>query len=376
MQRSKLQPGTFRTSLRECSEAANHHRDTVCRTVRESRQFPNFATSKSSDPRTGWKPISRLSRLSHPSRARFAFIGILFFCAAMTGCCPHPPPTTQPYYGVTEPMDSVIAAINQNNLKISSLWSELNYSATLVNRQKNTSDSISGDGAMMYMRPQSLLIHGNAALVGQVIELGSNDTEFWVKIRGENNTFNYWWGHYANLGKPGCQPIPIRPDLVLQVLGVGLYGADFLREPVPVMRFDNDHDAYVFDRMFRGTDRWQTAEEIWYDRQTKRPTRVLLYGDGGRIQLQAELSNHTGVKIDGVPQAQWPIIARHFEMLAPDSGTRISFEFQGDPELQHTNDRGRKLPTPEVFERSEPDADTKVIQIDKDVANSAAMARH
>ncbi len=299
------------------------------------------------------------------------------------GCCgPKPVATTQPYTGPTDPMRTVISAINDNNEKIPSLWTELNYSATLVDPEKKTTDTVGGSGGLMYARDRNLLLHGDKDIAGRVFEMGSNDLEFWLRIRADANSFNYWWGHYANLGKPGCRPIPIRPDLVVEVLGVGTYSPDFLRQPVPVMRFDNERDAYVFDLNERtggvggGGDRWVTVEEVWYARATKLPIRVMLYDDNGRAEVIADLSNHKPVESAGVPREQWPKVAGHYELFFPDNQSRISFDFPDDPEVQHVNPRTHiPLPNANSFERVEPDANDKVIQIDKDCAPPSAAMR-
>ena len=297
----------------------------------------------------------------------------LFFPLIIAGCCPQIPPVKSTiYYGPTESMQAVVRAINENNARIPTLWTQLNYTAQLVDPEKKTTDIVSGDGGLMYARPMSLLLNGNKDIAGQVFQLGSNQSEFWCKIRSSANSYNYWWGHYANLGKPCCKPIPIRPDLVLHVLGVGVYGADFLRQPVPVMRFDNDHDVYVFDLNAAGSLSWQTLEEVWYDRTTKRPVRVILYGEEGRVLLRADLSDHTPVETTGMPKEQWPEIARHYELLFPDSQSRISFDFLNTPQLQHLNTRHFPIPNANTFERVLPDDNNKVIQIDKDCGDAAS----
>jgi hypothetical protein len=315
----------------------------------------------------GWRIAVRGSRF-----LRFSIFYLLSSIFA-AGCCCHPPvPATQPYIGPTDTMESVVAAINQNNQKIPTLWTQLSYSATIVDPEKKTTNSFGGDGGLMYAWPRSLLLNGNKDVVGQVFQLGSNNAEFWVKVRANADRFNYWWGHYANLGKPGCRPMPIRPDLVLQVLGVGLYGADFLQPPVPVMRFDNDQDVYVFDLNVPASDRWETSEEVWYDRQTKLPKKVLLYGDRGRVLLRADLSDYAAVENKSIAKEQWPKIARHYELFFPDSGSKITFDFIDTPQTEHRL-RGGTIPRPQTFIRAEPDANDKVIQVDQNV-NSTALA--
>ena len=292
-----------------------------------------------------------------------------------TGCCTQPKPTDRAVYrGPTESMDSVIQQINHNNARIPTLWTQLDYSATFVNLEKKTTDTVSGDGGLIYARPAALLLTGNKDVAGQVFQLGSNDTEFWVKLRSSADTYNYWWGHYANLGKPGCESIPIRPDLIVQVLGVGLYPSNLLQIPVPVMRFDNENDVYIFDLNARNVDRWETLEEIWYDRQTKLPLRVLLYDDNGRVTLKANLSQHTPVETANLPREQWPKVARHYDLFFPDTGSQISFDFLNDPELQHQA-RHSLVPNADSFKREEPDDNTKVIQIDKGCVDPSMLLR-
>ncbi len=53
--------------------------------------------------------------------------------------------------------------------------------------------------------------------------------------------------------------------MVLEVLGVGMIGSNFLAPPAPVMRFNNDTHAYMFVWSVPLADRWAAQKEIWYD---------------------------------------------------------------------------------------------------------------
>jgi hypothetical protein len=270
------------------------------------------------------------------------------------------------YTGPTESMDAVVQAVNRNNAAVPTLWTELSFSARFFDDKKQLQTE-SGAGALSYRRPMSLRLSGNDAAAGPVFDIGSNENEFWVKLRTSINSSNYWWGHQANLGKPGCAPLPIDPQLVIEVLGVSLYNTNFLQPPVPVMRFDNDNEgSYILDVNVQGADRWITEKEIWYSRDKKLPTKVLLYDDNGRVVLHADLSNHGPVEIPGIAAEKWPVVARHYELLFPDSGNQITFDFE-DPATSHTAHR-RTVPDAATFDRLNPgpDANDKLIQIDKD----------
>ncbi len=272
------------------------------------------------------------------------------------GCHPTPP-VTQYYNGPTDPMWKVAADINQNSGKIPSLWALLEFKATLVDDSHHRSTSLSGDGTLLFSRPQSLLLRGTKDLVGEVFALGSNDSEFWLKLGGDVDTT--WWGHYANLGKPGCESMPISPDMVLQVLGISFFDSNFLAAPMPVMKFDNDQDAYEFTWIVRGVDRLIAVKEIWYDRATLLPRLVRLFDENGRIVLAARLSGDVSLDVPDLPKAQWPRIASRYDLQFPDDGSSISFWFSDNYAL-----RRHGHPRSTDFNRPEPDT-KQVNQIDK-----------
>jgi hypothetical protein len=256
-------------------------------------------------------------------------------------------------------MDAVVAQINHNNTHVPSFFARLDYSATLIDKQHNKRDDVSGDGRLWFARPRFLLLKCSKDVVGPIFQLGSNDTEFWFKVLVGDTA--EWWGHYANLEKPCCRPIPVRPDLVLEVLGVGLLDTNFLDEPVPVMRFNNEADAYMFVWNVRGMDRWFARKEIWYDRQTKSPKLVRLFDGDGRAILEAKLSEHSSVEIKGEPAERWPRMAKHYDLLFLADGSRMIFDF---------NDVTIPFAKPTTVFNRPLERDTKdEIQIDKDCAN-------
>jgi hypothetical protein len=287
-------------------------------------------------------------------------LGILLLLLVAVGCQPPQPPPSSYYNGPIDPIQKVASDINWNSSKIPSIYAMLEYKATLIDKEHdNHPTSISGDGSLLYRRlPASLLLRGKKDLVGEVFAIGSNQSEFWLKVGGDVDTT--WWGHYANLGKPGCKSIPIRPDLLMEVLGVSLFDVDFLHEPVPVMTFNNDDDAYVFTWSRREGDHWIAVKEIWYDRATKLPEWVKLFDAGGRVVLRAKLSKPVRLEIPDLPREQWPLVASLYQLKFPDDGSTISFWFTDDYAVSRHG-----IPRASSFNR--PDPDTKqVIQIDKD----------
>ncbi len=301
-------------------------------------------------------------------RSSFALCGLL-----LAGCCTCPPPA-QPhaYAGPTDSVDVVVERVNRNAARVPSLWSQLDYRAHLIDPQKRTANDVSGDGLLVYRRPGSMVLTGDKDIAGHVFQLGCDGDQFWVYVRTAVDAGDYYWGHLANVGQPCCRPVPVRPDLVAQVLGVGLLQTNLLEQPTPVMRFDNDGDgSYVFDFNVRRPDRWVTQKEVWYDRATALPKRVILYDDAGRAVLRAELSNQQPVEAsDGVPAAQQPRVARHCDLRFPDTGSTMSLDLN-NPALSH---RVRRLsfPNDAAFRRTPPDGNDHVIQVDAGCGDGAA----
>ncbi|MCC6422068.1 MAG: hypothetical protein IT447_01190 [Phycisphaerales bacterium] len=284
-------------------------------------------------------------------------VGVFLFFAY--GCTPNrPAPTGRAYFGPTEPMEAVVGRINANNQPIRTLFAFHTFEATIYD-EKGEGTFVNGRGTINYRKPGELLLQGKKE-VGNVFEIGSNDERYWLSIALGPDTM--WWGHYRNLGKPCItQPIPIRPDAMLEILGVGDIDTDFTREPAPVMRFNNDADAYMFIWNVRAShpDRWIAYREIWYDRQTLRPTLVLLFDPDGRVILRAYLSDYQPVKIETMPKDRWPMVARVYRLYFPDSGSKMNFTLS-DVALQRNG-----KPDDRTFRFPDRPGVSNIIQIDQ-----------
>ena len=222
------------------------------------------------------------------------------------------------------PMDRVAASINANNQKIPTLWSRLNYSVSIIDNGKTHSVS-SDDGVLLYSRPASFRLVGKKEIVGTVFDIGSNDQLYWLEV--VPGTHRMWWGTYADLARlrPGQLPIPIRPDLVMEVLGVGMINTDFNALPVPTMRYDSAADAYVFVFNVKAPDRWLAQKEVWYDRRSLRPRRVVLYDADGRPVLTARLGMDKKMQIPDKKPEDWPLVPGDYKVFFPDSGSKMEF---------------------------------------------------
>lgn len=272
--------------------------------------------------------------------------------AAVSAGCAHNPNTAvvTPYTGPTQSMSEVVREINANSQKIPTLWARHYYEATIVDEKKKP-HFVNGDGVLLYESPQSMRLVGTKELIGPIFEIGSNDADYWLKVIPDIDTL--WIGQYANLTEAALESahIPIRPDMILEVLGVSTIDLNFENLPAPTMRFNNDQRMYMFIWNAKLPDRWVAQREVWYDLNEKRPRFVFLFDSNGHVVLRATLGKYQQIQLDDSAKAQWPWIATDLHLYFPDSGSRMQITFT-DFGL-HSPDNA-SVPNPRSFTAPDP----------------------
>ncbi|MEA2736001.1 MAG: hypothetical protein QOE14_2452, partial [Humisphaera sp.] len=225
---------------------------------------------------------------------------------------------------------------------------------------KHQDEKLDGGNLLYRQQPRSLRLDGNKIVLGNVMQLGSNEEFYWLAIKEGPDTA--WWGRQMHVGKECSQPIPIQPAMLMEVLGITTFNSNFVEPPAPVMRFNNDQDAYTFIWIAPAGDRFVATREVWYDRATKRPKLVVLYGDEGRVILRAYLAGHKPVEIENAPREQWPTVATEYDLFFPETGAKLNLRL-GQVKLKN-----RGAPSQATFNFT-PDARrlgvSKVIQLDE-----------
>jgi hypothetical protein len=285
--------------------------------------------------------------------SRFPKLFVLL-AAGLCACTAPAPPMAAGYYGPTLSLEELVGRINENNDKISSLWAREHFEGTIVDRANNKSARIDGYGNLLYTGPNQMKLTAKNELV-TLFEMGSDGQRFWLY---EDHDQVFWWGDFSAIGNMDSAEIPMRPDMVMEILGVRPVDAGLLHEPAPTMRFGNFSDSYMVDWQESEGDHWVVAKEIWYDRRTLLPQRVLLFDSQGRVALWARLSKYVRMKMPSGDQNQWPWVASEYQLSFPYTGTTISFELS-DVSLKHDaggisfpNAATYRMPDPEKLSQS------------------------
>src|SRR5262249_5715271 len=151
---------------------------------------------------------------------RFSILYLLSSILVSTGCCPKPRIETHPRYtGPTLSLAELVQQVNQNNGRIKTLWASGTFECTV--RDSNGKDEdISGDKLLlMYRKPGELHMAGQKLGAGRLFDIGSNGEQFWMWIPWEKID-TLWWGELRNAAHVDPAAIPVRPDLLVEVLGV------------------------------------------------------------------------------------------------------------------------------------------------------------
>jgi hypothetical protein len=256
-----------------------------------------------------------------------------------------------PFYGPTDPMAKVVQDVNANNAKITTLRCAHSFQSTIVDDQ-GKSRTFTGDGYLLFMKPDNLLLTAGGII--KYFEVGSNAEQYWFTAFPDEVS-TQWWGQKTNLTDEQARQIPIRPDLILEVLGVSTLNEDFLVPPVPTMRFNNDADAYMFVWNKPLSNRWVAEKEVWYDRKTKLPKLVLLFDANGRIILRAYLTDHQPV------EGSTAKIASNYDLFFPENKSTMSFRLT---DIKESIQRGRaRIPNANSFDFPDDPGVRKQIEI-------------
>jgi len=268
--------------------------------------------------------------------------------------------TKQPigYWGVTEPMSKVVAQVNANNSAIPTLYARQEIQADLYDKSRNKSFYVNSSGDVFLRKPRELLLRGRHDLAGKIFEIGSSDDVFWFTVYG--NQDERYWGHYKNLGKPCMEEMPVRPDLIGEVLGISAINTNLLEPPFPTMRFNHDADAYMLVWNARLPTQYYAEKEIWYDRKTYLPLKVIIYDFDGRVLVRANLTNHRGVEVADQPKENWPRIATNYSLMFPQSKSTMVLKLS---DMALVSKTGHPKAGTIVF-KDDPEV-SKVIQVDQ-----------
>ena len=251
---------------------------------------------------------------------RHAYAILLMLAMLLSGCrsAGNAPAQIQKYTGPVEPLDVVVSRFNQNSRQIQTLWAAGTYEANLVDA-KGKKIFVNGDATLLFGRDAKFRLFLNK-VGNRLFDAGSDGSRFWLV--GYEGVDTAWVGSIAGFAVREQNDIPVRPDMLLEVLGLSLVPVDLLNGPIITQRFNPDQDVYMLTFASvdaKRKDRYVVSREVWLDRKTFLPTWVFLHDADGQVMLRARLSGHVPISKD----AGAGKVARVFDILVPQSGSKL-----------------------------------------------------
>ncbi len=172
---------------------------------------------------------------------------------------------------------------------------------------------------MMAMKPRNFVMSASA-LGSPIVDIGSNDKEFWFWSSKVPEPFQYFCT-YKDFedGKVAKFPFPFQPDWIMEAMGMGPYG--------PASKYTLEHDAKTLKLVEKVTTPQGRAV-----RKVIVLNRQAVEAPLPQVQAYLLLDDATGKEICSAhvlarQSAPSALIPRRLELRVPTDGTRLNLVF-------------------------------------------------
>lgn len=184
--------------------------------------------------------------------------------------------------------------------------------------EKDKSHWQQGDGPLIIRKPHDLAL-AIGKLGNVMFWLGRNADRYWFFELNppDNQPPIAYVGQIDELDqlRPNQLPLPIRPDQLIDFLGITNLPDDFEVVPAagqgPGVYLLREHDIPGASRRY-----WWLDEKL-------RPTRIGFIGTDGEVVAEAALSAYKPLPLAGSPPGAWPDVATRIEIKLPANRANV-----------------------------------------------------
>ncbi|HUU85306.1 MAG TPA: hypothetical protein VM243_17540 [Phycisphaerae bacterium] len=231
-------------------------------------------------------------------------LGILLL-VGVTGCPPRPRVPLDPI-----PMDRAIGRVNANTSRIKTCLKAEGWASGYfyTNRGRRYPFDLPHT-SLQVIAPRHLYLSAKSGLLTEEMMLGSNDQKYWLHVRQDDDTYRF--GTHAALEDQPVSSIPLRPDQLIEALGLNGLPQDTVGPDGPVQRIVDEYQQLVW-LAYADDDQGWIEKEYWLERYEPRMIRRILFRDAmGRVVMRSQLDEYKAMGGDGplLPhrvRVEWP----------------------------------------------------------------------
>jgi len=255
-------------------------------------------------------------------------------------------------------LGDIVDRIEQNAVLLDrTLWSPaIQVTARFTDRDAKE-HVFNFDGNLLYQPPRNLRIDLRPGPGDKVMEIGSNQQDYWVWVEPELR--GMWWGRHRHLGKPCAEKILVRPDQLLCALGVGGLPAESEGLYGPARKFGKVYDILYYMKR-RDEGGFLLDREYWIDRSAPFQIRVIILRDAlGRKTMSAFLDDYRPAWEDG------PVVAHKLSIYWPQDDGWFNLSMLSIRGIADTKVRPKSFDRP-TADRLPAAVRAHVVQVDAD----------
>ena len=277
---------------------------------------------------------------------------LLGLVPAIAGC--PPPPALRPLDPL--PLRQAIEPVNENAARVSTglkATGSVRGQVVVAEGRKHRFDL---NGKLLVIPPRHLRFDVQNALGRTEFLLGSNADCFWLHVGRDEDTFRF--GRYATRDDERAVDLPIRPDWMIEALGLSALPTDTTGTGGPVQIIERDRQRLLFI-CYDARGQGMVRKEHWLSRYEPRLIeRVVFRDDIGTELMHSELSDYR--RSDETA----PLLPHRIRVDWPAQDSWIEFhvrrwQMRGDIT---TDQPAFQLPAPEALREQH----RRVIDIDSD----------
>lgn len=235
----------------------------------------------------------------------------------IAGC---PPSETIRNRGDVLDIEDAVALVNSNSLALqTTLKARAGHASGYFTESNGRKRKFDLDAALLVRPPRCLRLDLSALGQSQLI-FGSNNEKYWVIQPGADAIT---WGRHDQPVAPRAGDLLIRPDLIVEAIGIHPL-PDLLSSGVrPIQRVEDDYQQLIFVD-YDGDQRGRISKEYWLSRYEPRLVARVVFRDAlGEIVMDSHIGKYVKVGEDG------PFAPRQIEVNWPANDSYMLFETSG-----------------------------------------------